>query len=230
MTNLGVSDVAGRRIREVRQHLGWTVRDLAERCAQAGVPQITSTVITNLETRRRKSREITVDEWLALARVLEVPPLQLLLPLDPGEEVEILPGTEMDALEAIQWIGGPAVPLNAREIHSTLSDGTVRLLRTTDPGDLLTLLRQADYLLGVVVREDRVLTASPGSSARLMPLLADRLMHVAARLEALGYLVPVARVREILDRRGLPSTLVQWRERGAEDSPDPEELPDDLRP
>ena len=72
----------------------------------AGAPQITPTVITNLETRRRKTREITVDEVLVLAHILEVPPLQLIVPQDAGEELEVVPGLNLDALAATDWIAG----------------------------------------------------------------------------------------------------------------------------
>lgn len=106
MANLGASDLAGIRIRQARQRHNWTAKDLADRCAAAGAPQITTTVITNLETRRRKTREITVDEVLVLARVLGVSPLQLIVPADEGEELEVVPGVNLDALAAADWIAG----------------------------------------------------------------------------------------------------------------------------
>jgi transcriptional regulator with XRE-family HTH domain len=214
MANLSASDLAGRRIREGRLRRGWTVRELAERCAKAGAPQMTAVVIGDLETRRRASRQITVDELLTLAHILEVPPLQLTLPLGAGEKLEVVPGVQMSALEALRWIGGPAAPLNAGQIRSGLADSTARLLRLTGPGDVLTLLRQAGYILWLIASEDRLLEDNPEfpGPARLLPLLADRLMHVAARLEALGYEPPpLGAAGEILRRRGLPSTLAQWR-------------------
>lgn len=106
MANLGASDLAGIRVRQARQRHNWTAKDLADRCAAAGAPQITPTVITNLETRRRKTREITVDEVLVLAHILEVPPLQLIVPQDAGEELEVVPGLNLDALAATDWIAG----------------------------------------------------------------------------------------------------------------------------
>lgn len=106
MANFGASDLAGIRVRQARQRHNWTAKDLADRCAAAGAPQITPTVITNLETRRRKTREITVDEVLALAHVLDVPPLQLIVPEDAGEELEVVPGVNLDAVAAADWIAG----------------------------------------------------------------------------------------------------------------------------
>ena len=106
MANLGASDLAGIRVRQARQRRNWTAKDLADRCAAAGAPQITPTVITNLETRRRKTREISVDEVLVLAHVLDVAPLQLIVPQDEGEELEVVPGLSLGGLAAADWIAG----------------------------------------------------------------------------------------------------------------------------
>ena len=100
MANLKASELAGLRIRQARQQRDWTAKELADQCAAAGAPQITPTVITNLETRRRKTREITLDEVLVLAHVLDVPPLQLMVPQNADEELEVIPGTCLDALAA----------------------------------------------------------------------------------------------------------------------------------
>jgi transcriptional regulator with XRE-family HTH domain len=128
MANLGASDLVGIRVRQARQQHGWTAKDLADRCAAAGAPQITPTVVTNLETRRRKTREVTVDELLVLALVLGVPPLQLIVPQDPGEELEVVPGTELASGTAADWLAGapassPMDPLSTP--HESGSSPTV---------------------------------------------------------------------------------------------------------
>jgi transcriptional regulator with XRE-family HTH domain len=73
-------------------------------------------VITNLETRRRKTREITLDELLVLAHVLDVPPLQLVVPRNDGEELEVVPGVLLGALDAADWIVGERVPTGLDDI------------------------------------------------------------------------------------------------------------------
>ena len=118
MTNLSASDLAGRRIRQVRERRKWTAKELADRCAEAGAPHITPTVITNLETRRRKTREITVDEVLVLAHVLGVPPLQLIVPAGSGEELEVVPGVHLDDLAAADWIAGAPEQVQLDDIRS----------------------------------------------------------------------------------------------------------------
>jgi transcriptional regulator with XRE-family HTH domain len=227
VTIFSASDLAGRRIREARQRRGWTVRELADRCAGSGVPQITATVLTNLETRRRSTREIAVGEVLALAQVLGVPPLQLIVPLDAGEKLEVIPGTGMDAIDAVNWIADDGGGKIVREVRRPAPGWTEEILRRVRPDDVLTLVR----LIGTAAHElagaDKALSNPrfreenpgriPGYEKRL-PVYADRLMHFAARMEALGYEPPhMTGAAEILKRHSLPATVEEWRERGAGD-------------
>ena len=94
MTTLSASDIAALRIREARQKRKWSVKDLAGHCKKAGFPRLTAAVITNLESRRRPGREISAEELLALALVLDVPPVQLLSPLNGDETLQVVPGEE----------------------------------------------------------------------------------------------------------------------------------------
>ena len=104
MTTLSASDIAALRIREARQKRKWSVKDLAGHCKKAGFPRLTAAVITNLESRRRPGREISAEELLALARTLEVPPLQLLTPLGAGETLEIVPGENLGPMDTLAWM------------------------------------------------------------------------------------------------------------------------------
>jgi transcriptional regulator with XRE-family HTH domain len=77
------SDVVARRIREIRRRREWSAARLAEECAKCGFPQLTEPVINNIESGRRdkhgrRRRDVTVDELDAFARVLGVPPAELL--------------------------------------------------------------------------------------------------------------------------------------------------------
>src|SRR5829696_2982777 len=70
------SDIAARRVRELREERGWSAARLAERCAELGAPQITASVIANIETGRRDSqgrrrRRMTVDEAVFFCSALE---------------------------------------------------------------------------------------------------------------------------------------------------------------
>jgi transcriptional regulator with XRE-family HTH domain len=77
------SDIVARHIRAARDDRGWSAAKLAEECARLGFPQITAEVIGNIERGRRakdgrRRRDVTVDELDAFARVLGVPPAELL--------------------------------------------------------------------------------------------------------------------------------------------------------
>lgn len=231
MTNLSASDVAGLRIREARKTKNWRVRDLADHCAKAGFPHITATVITNLETRRRASREITVDELLAIAHVLGVPPLQLITPLSAGEQLEVVPGVRLDTLEAPAWIADDdAMRGPVRTAASFRPEDTERVLRwRTSP---LTLVRQIRAIAAAVERAQREL-ADEGFRARYphtaernkdgITVLGIRLLHLLASLEAMEYEPPpLTGVMEILREHGVPASLAEGQEQADSEGYDDE--------
>jgi transcriptional regulator with XRE-family HTH domain len=228
MPNLSASDLAGRRIREVRQRYGWTVRELAERCARMGAARITSAVVTDLETRRRATREITVDELLILSEVLEVPPLELMAPLGVGELLEVVPQHSMDALTAVGWIAGDPPTLTPLIDAQFPGPGITEQLLRRGSNPVITV-RQMRIVADSIWRWDdaaqypehdlEIPESNPRRAeiyARDIEVMADRLMHLAARMEAWGYEPPeLGSVQRILQNRGLPSTLREWRERAA---------------
>jgi transcriptional regulator with XRE-family HTH domain len=82
------SDTVARRVKELRKRRGWSARRLAEACAATGSPQLSESVIANIESGRREDgrrrRDVTVDETIAFAKALEVPAIHLLpVHLDP---------------------------------------------------------------------------------------------------------------------------------------------------
>ena len=218
MANRSASDIAGRRIREARQRRGWTARELASRCAAAGAPRVTPTVVTNLETRRRASREITLDEVLVLARVLDVPPLQLMIPAEPGERLQVLPCDVMDAAEVVRWIGADTHVALTHAMVSMVRDKTAWIAAV--PVTVVDMVRQVETAVNeITARYGQGEGDDPGRG-RHLALIADRLMYVAGRLEELGYEAPgLDRAGEILKRYGLPSTVREWRDRANEGVP-----------
>jgi transcriptional regulator with XRE-family HTH domain len=235
MTTLSASDIAALRIREARTKRGWRVKDLAEQCQKAGVPQITAPVITNLETRRRPGREITAEELLALAWVLEVAPLQLLSPLDDGEVLQVVPGQEMGPLEAAAWMADEDAVIEAvRPAGSGRAEDTERALRFR--GNPLTVIRQIRAAVRSLRYHDRLLARPDDPNynwhKNSVTVVALRLLHLTASLEGLGYTAPpMPDVQEILARHGFPPTLAEWerlvadetreREEGESDGPMP---------
>ncbi|MFJ6783749.1 helix-turn-helix domain-containing protein [Streptomyces yangpuensis] len=95
-------EVIARRVKEVRGRKGLTAQQLADRLRDAGVPWDRATV-TKLETNRRQN--VSVVELLALARVLDVAPVHLLVPLHEGPYM-VTPVEAVTASRARLWIRG----------------------------------------------------------------------------------------------------------------------------
>lgn len=106
-----LSDQVARGILEMRQVRGWTRQDLAARCASIGSPEITPTVLVNIEGGRRdeagrRRRKVTIDEVTVLAQALEVPPLLLIYPLGREPECMMTPVERRDTWLAVRWFSG----------------------------------------------------------------------------------------------------------------------------
>lgn len=103
------TDVVRRRIRALRERRGgMSAQDLANKCAELGMPGLNRQTIANLENGRRAI--CTVDELLVLAAALDVPPVLLLTPPDPAGDdrtvLELTPDLTMWAWAAALWITG----------------------------------------------------------------------------------------------------------------------------
>lgn len=101
-----ISDAVAAAIRETRKQRGWSVAELAERCDEIGAGPITANVIENIESGRRKdgkrTRDITVDELVAIAQALGVHPAALMPELGQGPlDVPLLFGLD-DAEAGLQ--------------------------------------------------------------------------------------------------------------------------------
>jgi transcriptional regulator with XRE-family HTH domain len=110
IASASITEVIAGRVRGLRTAAGWSGAALAERLNERGIPW-NRTTVAKLETGRRES--ITVQELLALAVVLEVPPVWLLT--DPSAEraVPIAEGIELDPWAALLWLIGKQ-PLKKR--------------------------------------------------------------------------------------------------------------------
>lgn len=107
-----------------------TVQALADRCAGLGVT-LGRVTITKLEGGRRQA--VTPAELAVLAAALAVAPAELLYPIGSGERAEILPGRELDPMDAVRWFTGDAV------LELTDSVTTVRDPRAGEQSGVLLL-------------------------------------------------------------------------------------------
>jgi transcriptional regulator with XRE-family HTH domain len=111
VTSARASDFVGERVKGLRTARGWTAKQLAERCAAIGAPELTAPVIANIETGRRdkdgrRRRQVTIDEAMTLAYALDVPPVYLFVPIDGSEALKVTTEIEMGPFEAVTWAIG----------------------------------------------------------------------------------------------------------------------------
>lgn len=124
------SAVIAAQIRKRREQLGLNREQVAERCAQNGVPQLTQAALTNIETGRpdnkssKRRRDVSVEELLVLARALETSPLLMMFPVGHQDQVEVLPGRSVDVWPALRWFTGQGrFPADTIDIPG-VEDGT----------------------------------------------------------------------------------------------------------
>jgi transcriptional regulator with XRE-family HTH domain len=109
------SDMTARRVREVRRRRDLSVAQLAQRCAEVGMSELTDQALYNLEAGRadkrgRRRRAITVDELLALALALDVAPVHLLIPPDDDDAPYPVTATRTEPAGAVRdWVRGADV-------------------------------------------------------------------------------------------------------------------------
>jgi transcriptional regulator with XRE-family HTH domain len=108
-----------RQVRHYREQKGMSTQALADACTAAGYP-VKRSVLVNLENsvRSRPRDSVSVQLVLMLARVLDVPPVLLLVPVGAEQDVEILPGAFAGPWQAYEWITGSG-PLARRTAGST---------------------------------------------------------------------------------------------------------------
>ena len=107
----------GQQIRKLREARGLSADKLAQAVDAIGVPY-TRAQVTNLESGRRTT--VTLGEVFAFARVLEVPPVVLILPIATDEDIEVLPGVHSGPWAVLRWFLGER-PLAQRRTNGTYS-------------------------------------------------------------------------------------------------------------
>jgi len=103
-----LSEVAGRRIFEIRRAIGLTRGDVAAQCTALGL-RLSADQVANIETGRPdhgvRTRDITLDELATLARVLGVSPVDLAFDVGRAETTAVA-GAEVDTFAASEWWSG----------------------------------------------------------------------------------------------------------------------------
>lgn len=161
------ADAIGRRVGELRRDRKLTVQQLSDALADLGVI-MNRPVLSNLENGSRHT--ISAAEVLALAKVLEVPPVTLIAPVGRPDPVEILPAIFDDAWTVYRWFIGefPTEALGEER------DPAVRYFRGDDEGKRIDIYRRHhNGLYGFLTLRGQ----SPDAARRQIDTLA------AARIE-----------------------------------------------
>lgn len=103
-----VTEVLAAAVRKARDERRWSAQEVADRCAEAGMPSLDRSAIANIERGRRQ--RIGVDEWLVLAYVLGVPPVAMLIQLKGQQQAEIGPNVVVGTEQALRWLLGEMPP------------------------------------------------------------------------------------------------------------------------
>jgi transcriptional regulator with XRE-family HTH domain len=91
----------GRRIAQRRTALHMSAQQLAARCAELGMPEITRPVLVKLEHGRREA--VSTAELAVLAAALDTAPILLLYPVGQADSAEYLPGKTAPPWDAARW-------------------------------------------------------------------------------------------------------------------------------
>lgn len=92
------------RVKALRKGRGWSAQRLADEMVKVGISWDRS-IVANLENGRRAS--VSVEEWLALAYVLDVAPVNVVVPTESDVTgVELVQGLIVDPGVAREWIRG----------------------------------------------------------------------------------------------------------------------------
>ena len=102
-----VAQRVGAGIRKRRAEMGLSAAKLAERTAAIGYP-ISRSTIAKMEANARGGK-VEVPELLALAYVLEMPPVVLLWWDAPDAQAHILPRIDMTSGDGFSWTVGDSV-------------------------------------------------------------------------------------------------------------------------
>lgn len=101
MFDMSTSQVFRRRLKEARTRRGWKQSDLSQRVTELGHPLDRAT-IAKIE---QDKRGVTLDDAVALAAALDVPPFALLLG-ERDEEMELTPKLRVRTPFVAGWLAG----------------------------------------------------------------------------------------------------------------------------
>ena len=172
----------GRRIARRRAVLEMTAQQLAERCAELGMPEITRPVLVKLEHGRREA--VSTAELAILAAALDIAPVLLLYAVGSADVAEYLPGRTAAPWDAARWwadeafLGPDGVisPAYRRSAGSLFRDH--QQLLSELPGGVT----RAEYLAAVASRPD----GETRAERRMLALTVRTLRDIRLGIREMG--------------------------------------------
>lgn len=117
----------GQRVARRRAAMRLSAQQVADRCADLGMPALTRQVLARLEHGRRES--VSTAELAVIAAALETAPVLLLYPVGLAETVEFLPGKLAPPYDAARWWDGEASLSDGGDIERAARRAPVMLFR-----------------------------------------------------------------------------------------------------
>jgi transcriptional regulator with XRE-family HTH domain len=200
-----------------------TQQQLADRTAELGMP-IPRSVLANLESGRRET--VSVAEVLILAAALNVAPIELICPVGFDKQTEMLPGREMDPLDATRWVTGE-LKLELREAATrfrqpgTAEQSSTYLVEYHD--ELINRLRSQEFEVDRAASDaasaeaDRSKAEIKDAEARTRAAgakgeITDDLAALLAESEAALYSATALAARAAEEIRYRVMALTEWRD------------------
>ncbi len=128
MENRPLSRQLGDNVRRLRKGKGLSLAEVSSRMGALGMPLS----LNGLSKVELGNRDLGVDELVALAEALNLPPLVVLFPLGTKREVELFPGTNVDTWAAAKWFTGEAPFPGTADAVRVESDPPTTYFRTQD--------------------------------------------------------------------------------------------------
>jgi transcriptional regulator with XRE-family HTH domain len=168
-----ITRLLGKRVAELRKSIGINQTELGARMTKLRPGWSRSTVV-KLERNKRES--ISLQDWLALAGVLGVPPVWLLVDPKAGTPVPIAGYGEVDPWTALLWLTG------SQPLEDPGGDAWANAYSVLRPLVTLARLLESYRLLQRVVTGDVVVGSGPVDMGHWETAEASKLQSIANEL------------------------------------------------
>jgi transcriptional regulator with XRE-family HTH domain len=177
-----ITAVIAERMRTLRDEARLSGPALATAMSKLGIPW-NRTTVAKLETGRRES--VSVRELLALALVLDVPPISLLADPKSNDLIPVAEGVEVGPWDALLWLSG-AGTLDTRPDHAAYQATADLIWEGRLVAEMDTNLRRIPRFMGTKDDAQRSLNDLHRTHLETMRGALERIQAMGATLPRLG--------------------------------------------